>query len=292
MKVIYNPLTNAFEPSDTDILLPQIMWHITDQCHLNCKTCFVKERKLNSPRRSCEQMLEKLSILKRLGVQKIDLSGGEPLLFDNLPKLVDQAKQQGFYLTLTTRGVGKSENCEWVLNNWRKFSRIIVSIDGCNEEISDFYSGYRGSFSQAMNMCLQLKKCDCDRLRINTVVNKCILGNQEKNDLVHLVNGIKPREWCLIEPHPANKTDSFDQYSVTPEEYVLFLQYITHHFVCGQTQLLSRRKTMYGTYWALYPDNTICRLSDDEVASFSVDFTEQNYPKIVAALSDVKHLLP
>ena len=75
MKVSYNPGTNTFEPSRKDSLLPQIMWHITDHCHLNFKTCFTKERKLRGPRKNCAQMLQNLPMLKQLGVQKIDLSG-------------------------------------------------------------------------------------------------------------------------------------------------------------------------------------------------------------------------
>ena len=176
MKVSYNPETNTFEPSEKDSLLPQIMWHITDRCHLNCKTCFTKERRLRGPRRKCEQMLETIPILKQLGIQKIDLSGGEPLLFEGLPELVECAKQAGFHLTITTRGIGTEKNCEWLEKNWMKFSRVILSLDCGNEQLCDSYSDYSGTFYHTVDTCLRLKKQGCDRLRINTVVNQNILS--------------------------------------------------------------------------------------------------------------------
>ncbi|MBQ8355679.1 MAG: radical SAM protein [Oscillospiraceae bacterium] len=292
MKALYNPLTNGFEPSNNDCLLPQIMWHITDYCYLNCKTCFVKERKLSGLRRSCGEMLRNFPLLKQLGVQKIDLSGGEPLLFEGLPELVEHARQEGFYLTITTRGVGTKENREWLYRNWMKFSRVILSLDGGNAQTCDFYSGYSGTFSHTVDTCLQLNKHGCDRLRINTVVNQCILDTPAQTELLDLVSALEPKEWCIIEPHPSNKTNTFDQYAVTGEEYERFLKYILSEFKSEQTKVLQRRKTMYGTYWALYPDNMICRLSGNEDASFSVKFSEENLKSIVEMLEQSIQLLP
>lgn len=292
MRVSYNPETNTFEPSSKDSLLPQIMWHITDQCSLNCKTCFTKERKLRGPRTNFAQMLQTLSMLKQLGVQKIDLSGGEPLLFEELPELVGDAKRIGFHLTITTRGIGTEKNCEWLSMNWMKFSRVILSLDGGNEQLCDSYSGYQGTFSRAVDTCLRLKKQGCDRLRINTVVNQNILSIPARTEMLHLVSALEPKEWCIIEPHPANKTSMFDQYVVTCEEYCTFWEYVVSAFKGKQTVVLQRRKTMYGTYWALYPDNIICKLSEKENAFFEVEFSEGNLNSIIEVLEGSTQLLP
>lgn len=292
MKVSYNPSTNTFEPSNNDCLLPQIMWHITDRCYLNCKTCFVKERKLNGPRNSCGQMLKSLPILKQLGVQKIDISGGEPLLFEGLPELVEHARKEGFHLTITTRGVGTEENLEWLCRNWKNFSRVILSLDGGNAQICDFYSGYSNTFSHAVDTCLRLNDHSCDRLRINTVVNQCVLDINARKELLNLVYTLRPKEWCIIEPHPSNKTETFDQYAVSEDEYRDFYHYVASEFNNKQTMVLQRRKAMYGTYWALYPDNMFCRLSEREDAFFSAWFSEENLGLIVEALDKSTHLLP
>ena len=57
-------------------------------------------------------------------VQKIDISGGEPLLYKLLPFLVCKCREYGFYVTITTRGIGIPENYDWLVNNWKLFSRM------------------------------------------------------------------------------------------------------------------------------------------------------------------------
>lgn len=292
MKVSYDSLSNSFVSSDCECLLPQIMWHITDRCYLNCKTCFVKERKMSGEIVTFRKMLDNLPLLKQLGVQKIDLSGGDPLLFRELPDLVERVCQEGFYITITTRGVGAESNRQWLFDNWMKFSRVIVSLDGGNVESCDFYSGYPGTYDYAVDTCRQLGKHGCDRLRINTVVNKCILDTRMKADLIRVVLSLQPKEWCIIEPHPSNRASTFEQYAVTGKEYDCFLESILSAFNNEQTKVLQRRKTMYGTYWALYPDNWICRLSEHSGTSFNVQLNRENMSMIVETLEQTNHLLP
>ena len=49
---------------------------------------------------------------------------------------------------------------------------------------------------------------------------------------------------------------------------------------------------MYGTYWALYPDNMICKLSEEENAFFEVEFSKENLSSIIEILEQSAHLLP
>ena len=155
------------------------------------------------------QIEHNISLLLKFGVQKIDISGGEPLLYPHLPYLIDCAQKNGVFVTLTTRGIGTPENKEWVCKNWSKFTRLIISIDAGNKDVCDFYAGCSGVFGQTISFCKKLKKNGCNNLRINTVVNKCILDTQSQQQLMGLINEIAPLEWCLIEPHPANKLPTF-----------------------------------------------------------------------------------
>jgi MoaA/NifB/PqqE/SkfB family radical SAM enzyme len=43
--------------------------------------------------------------LKQLGIKSIDFTGGEPLLYPGLPRLIQEAKKFGFFTSLTTNGV-------------------------------------------------------------------------------------------------------------------------------------------------------------------------------------------
>lgn len=292
MKVKYNPKNNAFDDSDKECLLPHIMWHVTDQCPLNCKTCFDKGRSHTGGIMSPAQIEHNISLLLKFGVQKIDISGGEPLLYPHLPYLIDCAQKNGVFVTLTTRGIGTPENKEWVCKNWSKFTRLIISIDAGNKDVCDFYAGCSGVFGQTISFCKELKKNGCNNLRINTVVNKCILDTQSQQQLMGLINEIAPLEWCLIEPHPANKLPTFDYYAVSSDEYEGYIESIVQESGKMATTLLFRRNSMYATYWTLYSDNKISRLSESDEYSFTANLCEEQLGLISEIMAKVDHLIP
>lgn len=293
MKVIYNSEQNLFIPSDDNILLPQIMWHITDRCMLNCKMCFSKGSFFNHTDINQKTIEDNLNLLSSFQVQKIDISGGEPLLFTNLDFLVKNAITKGFHLTITTRGLGSRKNIDWITSNWNLFSRIIISLDSYDKFSNDLYVGYHGAFDSLIEFINNLKSTGCNNMRINTVVNRTLLDLNKLNKICKLVKDIMPKEWCLIQPHPLNKLKSFSDYSVSQEEFSMFADQVKRTIGdYSNINILSRSNDTYSTYWCLYPDNTIARLSTGESYSFKCKLTQQNMTKIEKEIRSNIQLLP
>lgn len=293
MRVSYNPKKNSFFPSNRNSILPQVMWHITDRCKLNCKMCFAKNRTA-FPHNIDENTVEdSLSLLSQLEVQKIDISGGEPLLCPSFTFIVNHAVAHNFHLTVTTRGLGYSNNIDWLLKNWKLFSRIIVSID-CFDRISnDSYVDCQGAFDSLLNFVTELAILQSDNLRINTVVNRTILENKKLIKMCELIQSIMPKEWCIIQPHPLNKRDTFDDYSVNSIEYNKFVINVTSEMRdIKNLTILTRPNTTYSTYWCLYPDNTIARLSQNSEYSFQCLLCKSNLELIKQEVNSSTHVLP
>jgi cyclic pyranopterin phosphate synthase len=79
---------------------------LTDACNLACTYC--RPKKLSSCSMAKEsQVLALAKVLSRLGISKIKLTGGEPLLFPNVPGLIEKLYQiPGIKeVTLTTNGL-------------------------------------------------------------------------------------------------------------------------------------------------------------------------------------------
>ncbi|NQT30636.1 MAG: radical SAM protein [Candidatus Saganbacteria bacterium] len=80
-------------------------YYVTLSCNATCEFCplWVESEKNNlSESGNFKQIL--LS-LKREGVHELNITGGEPLLRDDLPELLAQAKEFGFKVKLTTNGI-------------------------------------------------------------------------------------------------------------------------------------------------------------------------------------------
>jgi len=75
-------------------------YYITYRCNAKCGFCDIWERP--SPYVDLETVARNLDDLKKLGVKVIDFTGGEPLLHQQIDKLLKLAKDRGFITTLTT----------------------------------------------------------------------------------------------------------------------------------------------------------------------------------------------
>ena len=293
MKVAYDSEQNIFVPSDNNILLPQIMWHITGECMLNCKMCFAKNQRFSNAVIDENTITRDLAFLSNLQVQKIDISGGEPLLCRCLVFLVNRAIEQGFSLTITTRGLGIKDNIDWLIVNWRLCSRIIISLDSYDELSNDSYVGYKGAFKGLISFINSLKEERCNNLRINTVVNQSILNLNHFGSVCKLVKSISPKEWCLIQPHPLNKKDSYNDYSVSGNEFREFVKQSKDALSdYKQINLLTRANDIYSTYWCLYPDNTIAQLSSGSDYRFRCELNAQNIKIIERVINSNVQILP
>ncbi|MGN0268082.1 MAG: radical SAM protein [Lachnospiraceae bacterium] len=288
----YNPRTNAFEDSNEESWLPQIMWHITDKCYLNCKTCFAKKQEKISKEMSQNQVRENILCLKHLGVQKIDISGGEPLLYTHLPFLVREAISNGLYVTITTRGIGLKENYDWLCNNWSLFSRLIVSLDGGSDEICDFYSSFKDTMKHVSKLCSDLRKKGCNNLRINTVVNKLIIPSENLDEMLVRIMEISPKEWCLIQPHQLNKKREYDDFAVDEEEYSHFCLRVNERWKNENTQIIYRNNAMYSTYWVLQNVNIITRLSNGQEYDYESVLTYDTISSIKSYINKSIQRLP
>lgn len=295
MAYTYDSNTNSFSGTSQNIkLLGQVMWHITDKCLLNCAICFTKGMRIHHTEVPFEDIQSCVLLLKKLGVQKIDISGGEPLLYAHLPFLVEQCVLQSIAVTITTSGMGSIENAEWVAKHHHLFSRVIVSLDGPK----DVHNKLRGSdhaYWGVDRFCSLLHRYKAPNVRINTVLTKECIALTVCDELCKLICTICPREWCLIEPFPINKTDAFASLTVEKSEYEEFYARSILLIKESKIQIIRRVNVDYGSYWALYPDgylyyshdnnnyDTKILLSEDyfhEITN-SVKKTRQTYIKIV-----------
>lgn len=289
MDYIYNPVTNLFEgPSQNIASLGQVMWHITNACRLNCSICFTRQMRKCSDELTADDILSYVLLLKKLGVQKIDISGGEPLLYEALPFLVEQCTLNSIAITVTTSGVGLEENLKWVGKHWMLFSRIIVSLDG-PKNIHNELRRSSIAYSSFEEFCSLLNTEGCKNLRINTVVTKSICAG-ECGELCEVISSIHPLEWCIVEPFPINKTEYFDDLTIGRETFRMFFAKSAFLMQKSGVRLIRRVNEEYGSYWALYPDGYLYYSHDNHTYDTKILLCEENYTRICRLVRENKQL--
>lgn len=139
---------------------PVIAWNITRMCNLKCLHCYSESenRKYNGELTTGEAK-NLIDDLRDFKVPVILVSGGEPLVREDLLEIVQYAHSKGIRITISTNGTMLDREYA------KKFKElgvgyIGVSLDGIGE-IHDIFRGVSGSFDkslQGIRNCIEVKQ--------------------------------------------------------------------------------------------------------------------------------------
>jgi Fe-coproporphyrin III synthase len=121
--------------------MPILILNVHSNCNCRCIMCDIWKREKHEQVRVADLERHRAS-LRKLGVQQVVLTGGEPLLHGDLGALCDFFREQNIRLTLLTTGLLLVKRADEVS---RLFDEVIVSIDGPGE-IHDSIRRVRGGF--------------------------------------------------------------------------------------------------------------------------------------------------
>lgn len=176
------PGTNVPRPGPVDRLarpLRDLRLSVLDRCNLRCSYC-MPEASLQGqgvflPREallSDDELVRLVRVFTRLGVHKIRLTGGEPLLRPGLPALVERiAGVPGIEdLALTTNGILLPR----LAGDLRAagLGRITVSLDSLDEASFLKLSGNRGSVAEVLDGIAAAEAAGFRSVKINTVIQR------------------------------------------------------------------------------------------------------------------------
>jgi cyclic pyranopterin phosphate synthase len=150
-----------------------------DRCNFRCPYCMPQSKFHEQYRflRSAERLsFEEISRLARLtvglGVKKVRLTGGEPLLRTGLAELVAElASIDGLEdLALTTNGVLLAQHAAELKGNG--LQRVTVSLDSLDEQVFATMSGGFGGLRQVLQGIDAALEVGLAPVKINTVVQR------------------------------------------------------------------------------------------------------------------------
>ncbi len=184
-----NPLDRLGRP------LHDLRISVMDRCNFRCPYCMPKEqfhehyRFLKSQERlSFAEIVRLAGLFARLGVRKVRLTGGEPLLRTSLADLVgDLTDVQGIDdIALTTNGVLLGQHAVDLQANGLK--RVTVSLDTLDREVFARMSGGFGALDQVLAGIEAAIAAGLTPVKINAVIERG-LNDHTALDLVEHFRG-------------------------------------------------------------------------------------------------------
>lgn len=128
---------------------PVIAWNITNKCNYKCKHCYSNSDYCNKANiLTLEEIKKIIDDLKAMNVPVILLSGGEPLMREDIFEIIKIIRDKGIRVSLSTNGSLIDEKKALKLKELG-VSYVGISIDG-REEINDRFRGVKGAFQNSM----------------------------------------------------------------------------------------------------------------------------------------------
>ena len=147
---------------------------VTDRCNFRCDFCMPEKPVWleQSEVLSFEEIARVTAILATMGVEKVRVSGGEPLVRKDVEKLVGMlAKVHGIRsVAMTTNGALLKEKAAALKSNGLK--GVTVSLHSLRPELYDQITGTRDMFWKVMEGIDEAERVGLSPVKINCVVTR------------------------------------------------------------------------------------------------------------------------
>ena len=206
---------------------------LLDQCNFRCPYCmpedtfhvdyeFLKKKQ----RLTYEEILRVARVATGLGVSKIRLTGGEPLLDKNLTTLIaGLARLPGVDdLALTTNGMLLATKARRLAESG--LHRVTISLDSLDEDVFRRMSGGRGDLSKVLQSIDAAERAGLSPIKINVVVQRGV-NDHTVIDLLDHFRGT-PHIVRLIEFMDVGNRNGWRVDQVVPSRELLDL--VTRHW--------------------------------------------------------------
>ncbi|WNY25252.1 viperin family antiviral radical SAM protein [Methanolapillus millepedarum] len=226
-------------------------WHITSRCNYKCQFCFAKE--VRTELRDEKKQEEIIRTLRDIGIEKLNIVGGEPQMHPDFDRILRLSKDYGLTTTLQTNGSFLTpKNVDYMAKylDW-----IGLSIDS-GIEMTELQLG-RGPGNHVNH----IKKC-CSWIHstgVNLKINSTITSLNWDEDLHDLINELSPHRWKVFRTLILENENAHAKYLCpTDEEFHTFVQ--NHSDIVlrnGDRPVFEDNEDMIGSYLMISPDGKL-----------------------------------
>ena len=209
-------------------VLYNLFWETTLRCNAKCKHCGSRagenidiENELTTQeiKHTFKSIADKYDAKKIL----INVTGGEPLVRQDLFDVMKYATDLGFHWGITTNGMLITDEIIEKMKN-TKLATMSISIDGL-EKSHDNFRGIKGSYKIILENIEKLRKdkfLHC--FQITTVVNK--LNINELEEMYNVMQELEVDSWRVINMDPIGRANDNKDLALDKEDFKYLLNFI------------------------------------------------------------------
>ncbi|RKY01711.1 MAG: heme b synthase [Spirochaetes bacterium] len=159
--------------------LRMIAWELTRRCNLSCIHCrALAADEIDPNELTHEEAIELLNKVKDFASPVIILTGGEPMMREDIYEIAEYGTSLGFRMVMAPNGTLITPES---VKKMKKagIKRVSISIDGPDSNSHDKFRGVKGAFDAAMRGISYLKEGGLP-FQINTTITKFNIDQIDK----------------------------------------------------------------------------------------------------------------
>ena len=170
--------------------LETVVFQVTTKCPYQCPQCYMERGEMQLPLECAKEVID---LAHSNGAKAIQITGGEPILYDHLLEMISYAKTKGLYSFVATSGYGAS----WDLYKELKHTGLTVLCVSINSIIEADNAKSRMTYEESIAAIKTAVGCGIVCFA-NVVVSDenigqlDLLGDYLSNVGVHGINLLKP----------------------------------------------------------------------------------------------------
>ncbi len=188
----------------------EIVFEVTNRCHLSCPICFRPNRKVDMP---LEKIKSFINDCVRLGIKDVRFTGGEPLLYSHIKEAISYAKSKNRYVIVNTTATIMNPELKSILTKCA--DNLLISMQGYNPETNNRLTkaneGYETDFKAKLHNIVELNNL-IGEVRLGTIISRTLVENFSKYH--HLITSLRVKYWELYRGMSPDKTGDFN---ITPK---------------------------------------------------------------------------
>ena len=196
-------------------MINYICFEVSAICNMDCKFCFANWRE-NKKQLPLEKVISIIDKLKEYGIEAINLTGGDPILRNDIVEICKYCKEKGIMTIISTNGIELMRKKE-ILNY---IDSINLPLDSFNPDIHNLMRpcAVKNHHGLVLELIEYINKNHPNiKIKINTMVGK--LNIDDVINIGNLING-KVYRWKLGKFLSSGYGSKFEEmFAITPEEF-------------------------------------------------------------------------
>jgi len=191
-----------------------ISWNITLRCPLKCAHCYVDagEREAEGVL-STEEAFGVIDQICETGKPVVVLSGGEPLLREDIFAIARYGTEQGLRMVMGTSGYLLDQVTAKKLHE-AGIRAVAISIDSSDPSVHDAFRGIDGAWERAVQA---IRFCHDEKMGVQINMSVMRSAIRDVEEVIEMGTALGVRDYHLFFPIPTGRARQIEPRS--PEEY-------------------------------------------------------------------------